>query len=134
MKKVLTVTSGLRTEATFALTSRNSSRTRSNRSSRSKLKIIPDDAIVWSRTCTATTTYLNYYETITVGDCYELYELLKGRNTAKNSYSQYSDYNVTLSLGAFSQTITVSALTEREATDKAKAELIKQFKAQAVKA
>lgn len=94
----------------------------------------PNDGIVWSRTCTATTTYLNYYETITIGDCYELYELLKGRNTAKNSYSQYSDYNVTLTLGSFSQTITVSALTEREATDKAKAALIKQFTTQAVKA
>lgn len=96
-----------------------------------------DDAskgIEWSRDCAALSSYLNYHEKITVGECYELYELLKGRNTSKYFYSKYSDYAVTLSLGAFAHTIVVSALNERRAKERALEALGKQFTMTAVKA
>lgn len=94
----------------------------------------PNEGIEWSRSCTKLTSYLNYYEAITVGDCYELYELLKGRQTAKNSYSTYSDYAVTLSFDTLNHTFVVNALNEREAKEKAIAQLTKQLTASVVKA
>ena len=79
----------------------------------------PSSGIEWSRTCRATTDYLNYHETITIGDCYELYELLKGRNTTKNTYSTYEDYSVDLSYGGMKVNFVVSALNETAAKQKA---------------
>lgn len=87
----------------------------------------PHDGIVWSRSCSATTTYLNYYENITIGDCYELYELLKGRNTTKYSYASYEPYRVNLEYAGVSFDITVEALNQSEA----KAKAIKKFAEQA---
>lgn len=73
----------------------------------------------WSRTCSACPSYIGYHETITVGDCYELYELLKGRNTTKNRYSSYKPYNVTLTYESTSFTISVDALSEYDAKSRA---------------
>ena len=56
---------------------------------------------------------------MTVGDCYELYELLKGRNTSKNFYATYSDYTVDLSYGSMKVAFVVSALNETDAKQKA---------------
>lgn len=92
----------------------------------------PNSGIEWDRSCAATTCYLNYSATITVGDCYELYELLKGRNTAKNSYSKYNDYKVTLSYNGMSVDLTVSALNDLSAKRKAVEELAKKLTATVV--
>ena len=86
------------------------------------IKIEIDDGrtdMRWDRMCSATTIYLNYYEQITVGDCYQLYELLKGRGTGKHSYATYSTYDVTLNVGGHVFVIPVSALNERSAKEAA---------------
>lgn len=79
----------------------------------------PRSGIEWSRSCSATTTYLSYYETITVGDCYELYERLKGRNATKNTYASYDTYKVEMAFSGVSFTISVEALNERDAKARA---------------
>lgn len=81
----------------------------------------------WSRSCSAIPFYI--HGGVTVGDCYELYELLKGRNTSKNSYSTYSDYTVKVELGSTSVDITITALNEYDAKKLAIAEVAKQLKA-----
>lgn len=73
----------------------------------------------WSRTCSAVPRYLTYGNPITVGDCYELYELLKGRNTTKNYYSSYRPYKVDLSYGTNTFSFTVEALSESQAKEQA---------------
>lgn len=95
------------------------------------VKIEADDnpryGIQWSRSCSAPTTYLNYYENITIGDCYELYERLKGRDTTKHSYASYEPYRVNLEYAGVSFDITVEALNQSDA----KAKAIKKFAEQA---
>jgi hypothetical protein len=75
----------------------------------------------WDRMCSASPFYM--HGRVTVGDCYQLYELLKGRNTAKHTYATYSTYDVTLNCEGHVFTIPVSALNERSA----KAAAIKQL-------
>ena len=94
----------------------------------------PTSGIRWDRNCSATTVYLNYYQNITVGDCYELYELLKGRNTAKNRYATYSNYDVTLSYGGTDITLLVEALNEYDAKKVAIKKLTEKMTAKVVKA
>jgi hypothetical protein len=95
------------------------------------VKIEADDnpryGIQWSRSCSAATTYLNYHENITIGDCYELYERLKGRDTTKYSYASYEPYRVNLEYAGVSFDITVEALNQSDA----KAKAIKKFAEQA---
>jgi hypothetical protein len=76
-----------------------------------------NDRLAWSRTCASVPHYM--HGQVTVGDCYELYELLKGRNTAKNHYATYSDYTVELSYGNMKVSFVVSALNESDAKQKA---------------
>lgn len=86
------------------------------------IKVEIDDGntkLEWSRTCSAVPRYLTYGSPITVGDCYELYELLKGRNTGKNHYSSYRPYKVTLAYGNDSFDFTVDALSEYQAKEQA---------------
>jgi hypothetical protein len=73
--------------------------------------------LVWSRTCCIQPHYM--HGNVTVGDCYELYELLKGRDTSKYVYSTYADYAVDLSYGGMKVTFVVSALNKSEAKQKA---------------
>ena len=76
-----------------------------------------NDKLVWSRSCAGVPFYM--HGQVTVGDCYELYELLKGRNTSKYSYATYSDYAVTLQFDGLDHTMVVSALNEYSAKQKA---------------
>ena len=92
------------------------------------IKIEIDDGntrLDWSRTCSAVPQYITYGSPITVGDCYELYELLKGRNTAKLYFSSYRPYRVQIDLAGQSFNYVIEALTESEA----KAQAIKNFNA-----
>ncbi len=73
--------------------------------------------LIWGRTCNVQPNYM--HGNVTVGDCYELYELLKGRNTSKHVYSTYNDYSVDLEFGGMKVNFVVSALNEAAAKQKA---------------
>ncbi len=80
------------------------------------IKIEIDDGnskMYWDRSCSAVPFYMHGH--VTVGDCYQLYELLKGRNTSKHKYATYSTYDVTLNVDGHVHVIPVSALNERDA-------------------
>lgn len=86
----------------------------------------------WDRMCSIAPCYIDFGSigtTITVGDCYELYELLKGRNTSKYRYASYRPYTVELSYAGTTFTFQVNALNEYFAKEKAKQELLKNIKA-----
>ena len=76
-----------------------------------------NNQLVWSRTCAGVPYYM--HGNVTVGDCYEMYELLKGRNTSKNSYATFSDYSVDLEFGGMKVNFVVSTLNETAAKQKA---------------
>lgn len=65
----------------------------------------------WDRLCSATPSYIGR-GVATVGDCYQLYELLKGRNTSKHRYATYFTYDVTLNVDGNTIVVSVSALNE----------------------
>lgn len=90
-----------------------------------------NNRLSWTRTCSACPSYIGHYSNITVGECYQLYELLKGRNTSKHNYSAYHDYEVTLTCGATGFNFHVNALTENDAKAQAKKMLIEKFTAEA---
>jgi hypothetical protein len=80
------------------------------------IKIEIDDGntkMYWDRSCSAVPCYM--HGVVTVGDCYQLYELLKGRNTSKHKYATYSTYDVTLNVDGNEIVVPVSALNERDA-------------------
>ena len=89
-------------------------------------------ALVWSRTCASVPHY--FHGKVTVGDCYEMYELLKGRNTAKNRYATYSDYEVKLNYGGTEIVLLVDALNEYDARKIAAEKLVKSMTATVIKA
>jgi hypothetical protein len=91
-----------------------------------------NDKLEWARSCSAVPFYM--HGNVTVGDCYELYELLKGRNTDKYSYSTYSDYRVNVEIGSASFDVVVNALNETEAKKLAIAKVVEQVKTTVVKA
>lgn len=71
----------------------------------------------WSRTCAAQPFYI--HGDVTVGECYQMYELLKGRDISKKHYVTISDYTVELSYGSTKFSFVVSALNETAAKKKA---------------
>lgn len=83
----------------------------------------PSRGIRWERDCAATTVYLNYTETITVGDCYQLYEALKGRNISKHTYASFQPYCVEMEFDGMSFEVKVNAISAVDA----KAIALKKF-------
>jgi hypothetical protein len=89
------------------------------------IKVEIDDGrtsgLEWDRMCSVVPDYIDGVigYNVTVGDCYELYELLKGRNTSKNSYSSYRPYEVELTYGSNTFKFTVDALSEYQAREQA---------------
>lgn len=87
------------------------------------IKIEIDDGnskLSWDRACAGSPHYIGYGSTsITVGDCYQLYELLKGRATDRHTYSSYSKYDVELHYEDSTLTFEVEALTESQAKEQA---------------
>ena len=79
----------------------------------------------WSRSCSAIPSYIGRGGE-TVGDCYQLYELLKGRNTSKYKYATYSTYDVTLIVDGHVVPVQVSALNEYDAKANALKRLTEQ--------
>ena len=86
-----------------------------------------NSGLEWERSCSISPCYM--HGNVTVGDCYELYELLKGRNTSKYHYATYNPYTVTLSYAGVDFEFKVEALSEYGAKEKAKQELLKQITA-----
>ena len=77
-----------------------------------------DEGLEWSRTCSVHPSY--FHGDVTVGECYEMYELLKGRKTATKAYAQNSEYAVTITFAGKTTTHIVNALSELDAREKAK--------------
>jgi hypothetical protein len=92
-----------------------------------------NNRLSWARTCSACPSYIGHYSNITVGECYQLYELLKGRNTTKHHYSKYNEYEVKLTYGTVEFSFHVNALSEREAKEQAKRILVERFTAEATR-
>lgn len=87
-----------------------------------------NDRLVWNRSCGASPSYMHGHGEVTVGDCYELYELLKGRATSGKSYASYSTYTVTLTFDGVSFDVTVDALSESSAKDAAINKFVKNIR------
>lgn len=84
------------------------------------IKIEIDDGnsdLVWSRSCGAVPFYM--HGNVTVGDCYQLYELLKGRQTNNKSYTSYNTYSVILNYEGVSIHMQLEALSSAAAKRKA---------------
>ena len=64
------------------------------------VKIDNDDngGLEWTRYNSNVVNYMGYHSEITVGECYKLYELLKGRDISKKQYAIIQKYNVEISL------------------------------------
>ncbi len=82
----------------------------------------------WRRDCSGIPKYI-HGSTVTVGDCYHLFDLLKGRDTANKYYSTYHTYDVTLTFDGMSFDIKVEALNEYAAKRKAIEKLTSGIKA-----
>lgn len=84
----------------------------------------------WDRCCSAVPRYM--HGTPTVGDCYLLYELLKGRDTSKHSYCSNQDYTVEVELNGTKFTVQVEATSSYKAREKAIEQLAKQMVAKII--
>jgi hypothetical protein len=87
--------------------------------------------LVWDRGCSISPYYI--HGNVTVGDCYELYELLKGRNTSKYRYAKLEPYKVELEFDGVCISVKVDATNELAAKRKAIEYVASKFKATAVK-
>ena len=94
------------------------------------IKIEIDDGntpgLQWSRDCSVSPRYM--HGNVTVGDCYELYELLKGRDVSKYHYAIRRPYIVSYSDGTNTYTFNVEALRPTEAQMLTEKELFKILK------
>lgn len=75
-----------------------------------KIEIEDGADLYWDRNCGKCPTYIHGPLT-TVGDCYALYELLKGRSTSGKSYATYSPYTVSVELLGTKYDVPVQALS-----------------------
>ena len=89
--------------------------------------------IQWSRTCQGTTAYLSYTEKITVGDCYHLYEMLKGRDVTKYTYATLYNYCVEFKFNDTTFKINVEAANDFEAKYRAFSEFTEKVVSKAYK-
>lgn len=98
------------------------------------IKIEIDDGrtpgLEWSRCCGARPCYIDgiVSSNVTAGECYELYELLKGRDTSNHNYSKYRPYEVSFTLGSEIITFTVEATNQTMARVEADPLLWKHIK------
>lgn len=84
----------------------------------------------WERCCGFRPCYIDgiISHNITVGECYELYELLKGRDASKYHYTKYKSYEVSFTLGSEIITFTVEATHPTNAQAEAEKELFRHIK------
>ena len=99
----------------------------------------PGNHLEWDRLNATRTSYISTYDSdahgaITVGECYLLYEALKGRDITKHRYAIEQKYEVNFedNTGSdYDRTVTVFAIDPYEAEKKAKENFIKGFKIKA---
>ena len=88
----------------------------------------------WSRNNSAKPNYIGYGENITVGDCYQLYDLLKGRNDDNKTYSTYGEYTIKITLdGNVVTKVTVEAPSEYQAKAIAQKQLLDKLRFEILK-
>ena len=97
------------------------------------IKIEIDDGnnkLYWDRCCTEKPVYIGYRGNITVGECYQLYDLLKGRDISRKVYTVYKPFEVKMNINGVSEpiTITVEAITKYQAMEIAKDQLLNRIK------
>ena len=92
-----------------------------------------NDRLSWNRACSGCPSYIGYGAAITVGDCYQLYELLKGRGTEKKGYATYEEYHIVLTCDGASFEFDVEALTPSKAKEQAVAQLVRKLEAKITK-
>ncbi len=73
--------------------------------------------LMWSRLNGGVPHYI--HGRVTVGECYELYELLKGRDTSKYGYTKFSPYEISFTVGSEEVTFIVEATCETFALSEA---------------
>lgn len=99
----------------------------------------PGGHLEWDRLNATRTDYISTYDSdahgaITVGECYLLYEALKGRDISKHRYAIEQKYEVNFedNTGSnYDRTVTVFAIDPYEAEKKAKENFIMGFKIKA---
>ena len=79
----------------------------------------------WNRNCSEVPHYI--HGCVTVGDCYKLYELLKGRDTTKHHYATYETYRVRMVYDGMAVEMDIDALNQWDAEKKAKERLMKKL-------
>ena len=92
-----------------------------------KIEIEDGYDLSWNRGCGKCSNYMHGSDT-TVGNCYELYELLKGRSTVGKHYASYHTYEVSVELMGTKYDVTVKALSESSARNVAMQKLLAQMK------
>jgi len=98
------------------------------------LKIEQDEghrAINWDRSCVEVSHYINH-QPVTVGECYRLYDALKGRDTTKKTYATRSPYEVKIDFNGSLLTLIVEAANKYDAIVRAKNELFERARVTAV--
>ena len=85
----------------------------------------PRGGLVWDRGCSKVPQYLDRSwgcredkPQVTVGDCYQLYDLLKGRSTEGHHYAGFRKYRSEIRWGNERQEMEVWALSQYDATEK----------------
>lgn len=91
-------------------------------------------SLVWDRSCKAVPDYLDRawgredVLHVTVGDCYKLYEMLKGRDISKHTYASYELYIVEMEVQGQVLKVQVNAINEYDAKRAAKEKILDMIK------
>lgn len=73
--------------------------------------------LMWSRLNGGIPHYM--HGRVTVGECYELYELLKGRDISKYNYTKFRPYEISFTVGSEVITFNVEATNQTDALEEA---------------
>ena len=93
----------------------------------------PAEGLIWDRGCRKVPHYLDrsYGDPekpqVTVGDCYKLYDMLKGRRTENRSYAQLKKYNLEVTWAGTTVPLSVWAFSSMDAKKKVKEQVVNQL-------
>lgn len=73
--------------------------------------------LAWSRLNGGIPNYM--HGRVTVGECYELYELLKGRDISKYNYTKFRPYEISFTVGSEVVTFNIKATNQTDALGEA---------------
>lgn len=94
--------------------------------------------LIWDRVCRAVPQYLDRSAftdrpCVTVGDCYHLYDLLKGRNTNNKVYAHLRPYNLEITFRDMVIPVSVWAWNDSDATKQAIEKVNKEFRIRVIR-